>query len=374
MITLSHEQIQQLETPCIVIDMEQVQRNIHNMQSIADRRQCLLRPHIKTHKSVEIAKMQLAAGACGITCATVSEAEVMAAGGIQDIFIAYPLVSTHKLIRAVQLHRQIKRLILAVDSIAGARILSQMAVSENTILEVRLEIDTGAGRTGIPMAELDEAGQALWGLEGLRVTGIYTFKSLIYRDQPTTDAGLAGAEEGSMMAEAAKRLRKMGFEIQDISAGSTPTAASCADAGLVNEIRPGTYVYYDQMTHLEGACAADEIAAAVYVTVVSTPKQSLAVVDGGSKTFSGDVVLGKPPLFFRNYAVLPDHPHLLFNRMNEEHGILRSRQGPTGLSVGEVVAMVPLHVCTAVNLQDTFYAVSGNEIKRMPVDARGKLV
>lgn len=374
MKTLSYEQMQGLETPCIVVDMEQVQRNIRKMQEIADRRRCCLRPHIKTHKSAQLARMQLEAGACGISCATVSEAEIMAAAGIEDIFIAYPLVGTHKLIRAEQLYRRVKRLILAVDSVEGAKALSRLAVSGKLTLEVRLEIDTGAGRTGIPMAELKKTGQEIWGLEGLAVTGIYTFKSLIYRGQPTKDAGLAGAEEGAMMAEAAKLLREIGFAIREVSAGSTPTAEACAATGMVSEVRPGSYIYYDRMTYLEGACAAEEIAAAVYATVVSTPEPSMAVVDGGSKTFSGDVILGSPPFYFDSYAFLPDHPHLLLERMNEEHGILRSRQGPTGLSVGDVVAMIPLHICTAVNLQDHFYAVSENRIRQMPVDARGALV
>ncbi len=374
MIPLSYDQMQQLETPCIAVDMAQVQRNIQKMQDIAERSRCLLRPHIKTHKSTEIARMQLSAGACGITCATVSEAEVMAAGGIQDIFIAYPLIGAHKLIRAEQLCRGVKRLILAADSFAGARELSRLAVAAGLILEVRLEIDTGAGRTGIPMDKLAETGQEILRLEGLDITGIYTFKSLVYHGQPTKDAGLAGAEEAGMMAEAAEQLRRMGFSIRDISAGSTPTAAACAAGGGINEIRPGTYVYYDRMTYLEGACTEEETAAAVYATVVSTPEPSLAVVDGGSKTFAGDVVLGKPPFYFDTYAFLPEHPHLILERMNEEHGILRTRQGPTGLAVGDVVMLIPLHICTAVNLQDKFYAIKNDEIIRMPVDARGRSV
>lgn len=368
----------QLETPCIVADMQQVVSNITKLQNIANENNCCLRPHIKTHKSIEIARMQIDAGACGITCAKVSEAEVMAKGGIDDIFIAYPLVGEHKLKRALLLYHKLKRLILAVDSIECARALSEFAEKENVIFEVRIEVDTGAKRTGIVTDNLELYAKEIKNLEGIQVTGIYTFKSLVYRNAPTTDNNLAGLEEGQLMADIAKKLNAIGFDIKDISTGSTPTGESCAKTGLVTEIRPGTYVFYDQMTYMEKACTFSEIAAAVYATVVSVPDDSYAVVDAGTKTFSCDVRLHEAPFYYEGFAYIPNREDLILDRMNEEHGIIRATNKELGLKVGDIIPLIPVHICTAVNLQNEIYLYSNeneNEnLRKIKVDARGMLV
>lgn len=374
MINLSEEMLRIIETPCIVADMDQVQQNILNMQQKADHYKTKLRPHIKTHKSIEIARMQIQAGAQGITCAKVTEAEVMADGGMDDIFIAYPLVGENRMGRAAQLQRRIRRLILAIDSLEGAQALSQYAIGQGIRFEVRLEIDTGLKRTGMPRENLAALAKEILALQGIDVTGIYTFKSLLYQDSPTTDNALAGAEEGQIMADTAQMLRSLGLTIVDISAGSTPTAAACAQTGLVTEIRPGTYVFYDQMNVMENSCTADEIAACCYATVVSTPTPAYAILDMGAKMLGGDVILNQPPFYYKGYAYAPDHPHLLVNRMYEEHGIISSENGETGLAVGQIIRLIPTHICTAVNLQNYIYGISQGNLRKLPVDARGMLI
>ncbi|MEG1426850.1 MAG: alanine racemase, partial [Oscillospiraceae bacterium] len=158
-VLLEEKLLAQLETPCIVIDCAKAQENICRMQAVADACHCKLRPHIKTHKMGLFAQMQIGAGAGGITCAKVSEAEIMAQYGIKDIFIAYPMVGEFRIRRAIQLQKQIERLILAVDSVAGATLLNRAAQANGVILEVRMEIDTGAKRTGILMdAAVELAG------------------------------------------------------------------------------------------------------------------------------------------------------------------------------------------------------------------------
>ena len=148
------------ETPCLVVDVEKARENVARMQREVSACGCRLRPHIKTHKMPFFAQMQLEAGASGITCAKVSEAEVMAQGGAEDIFIAYPMVGEFRIRRALALKKQVKRLILAVDSLEGAKALSQAAQEAGEALEVRLEVDTGAKRTGVP-------GRAWWSWERL---------------------------------------------------------------------------------------------------------------------------------------------------------------------------------------------------------------
>lgn len=371
---LTQEQIEQLETPCLVIDMDLTKENIRRLQEAADKAGCRLRPHIKTHKMPLFAEMQIKAGASGITCAKVSEAEVMADGGIEDIFIAYPMIGNFRIQRAVGLAKRIKRLILAVDSLEGAKALEQAASEQDVILEVRMEIDTGAGRTGVPMDRAAELALAMKQMKHLKLTGIYTFKSLVLFGKPTEDNLLAAKEEGQMMAQAAEMLKNAGVEIQDISAGSTPTGIQVAQTGMVNEIRPGTYIFNDFMLIKEKAAHMDEIAVRFYATVVSCHHSQYAVIDGGTKCFPTDAVPGQPPFYFPGYAAVEGDDNLKLSRMNEEHGILTAANGETGLHVGQVLSLIPTHVCTAINMQNSVYILENGSLRKQTVDARGMLI
>lgn len=371
---LTEEQIRQLETPCLVIDAGQAGRNIVRMQAAADEAGCKLRPHIKTHKMPFFARQQIAAGAGGITCAKISEAEVMAEGGCDDIFIAYPMVGAFRIRRAIALAGKIRRLILAVDSLEGAQLLEDAAARHGTVLEVRLEIDTGAGRTGVPAARAAKLAQAVSGMAHLKLTGIYTFKSLVLGGQPTEDNELAADEEGRMMAAAAAAIRQAGVAVTDISAGSTPTGIAVARTGQVNEIRPGTYIFNDYMVTKERAAEPDEIAVRFYATVVSCQHPDYAVIDGGTKCFPTDIVPNQPPYCYPGYAVVEGDDNLRLSRMNEEHGIVTAVNGTTGLHVGQVISLIPVHVCTAVNMQTSVYLLEHGELRKQRVDARGMLV
>jgi len=371
---MQKELINQLETPCIVIDLKQTEENIAKMQSIADKYHTKLRPHIKTHKMPLFANMQLSNGAVGITCAKVSEAEVMADGGAQDIFIGYPMVGDFRIKRAIALTKRIKRLILAVDSMECAQALNESARQADIILEIRLEIDTGAKRTGVLREKSVELAVDISKMSNLRLTGIYTFKSLIYQNEPTLDKHIAGVEEGDLMKQLANDMKAAGVDIIDISAGSTPTGEEVAKTGNVNEIRPGTYIFKDFMLYKEGVAKLDEIAARIYSTVVSTPSKEYAVIDGGTKTFPMDIMLDLEPYHYPGYAIIEGNDDLQLRRMNEEHGIITSISGTTGLKVGDKISLIPLHVCTAINMQNKVYLYDGNNIKEENVAARGMLV
>lgn len=371
---LTEKQISCLETPCIVIDSEIVQKNIVRMQEKADQANCKLRPHIKTHKMSLFAIKQLQAGACGITCAKISEAEVMAGVEIEDIFIAYPMVGDFRISRAISLAKKIKRLILAVDSLEGAEKLNQAAAAHNIILEIRLEIDTGAGRTGVPMHRALNLALAIQNMKYLNLTGIYTFKSLILAGSPTVDNQQAAEEEASMMGAIATKLREAGIQIQDISAGSSPTGVLVAQSGLVNEIRPGTYIFNDYMLTKENVAKKNDIAVRFYATVVSCQHSSYAVIDGGTKCFPTDVPLEQPPYYYPGYAVIEGNDNLRLSRMNEEHGIIIALDGKTELRVGQVLSLLPIHVCTAINMQNNVYIFENGTLKKQKVEARGMLI
>lgn len=371
---LTREQLLLLETPCVVIDMELARKNCTDMQREADRCRCGLRPHVKTHKMPLFAAMQLEAGATGITCCKVSEAEVMSQAGIQDIFIAYPLVGKARLERGLNLHQHVRRLIFGVDSPETAQLLQNAAAGRGQTVEVRLEVDTGAGRTGIPREKALALARAVKAMPNLNLTGIYTFKSMVFQGQPTTDPEQAAREEGALMAQTAKELQAAGIPIREISAGSTPTGAAVARTGRVTEIRPGTYIFNDYMLVREGHCTLEDIAVRIYATVVSTPYPGYAVLDGGTKTFPTDIPLDTPPYCYPGYAIAEGNPDLELRRMNEEHGILTSRSGKTGLHVGDIVSLIPVHVCTAINLQNQVYLLEQGTLRKVRVSARGTLL
>jgi D-serine deaminase-like pyridoxal phosphate-dependent protein len=375
---ISDTLLESLETPCIVIDVEKARSNIIAMQKAADEAGCKLRPHVKTHKMPFFAKMQMEAGAVGITCAKVSEAEVMAAGGLDDIFIAYPMVGSFRIQRAIALGKNIKRLILGVDSFQGAVALSEAATEAGVILELRLEIDTGLRRTGIPPEEAPDLAMKIVEMPGLELTGIYTFKGLLYEGKFTNDNRLAGEEEGRLLAATAYKIESNGIKLKDISGGSSPTALATAQAAsgpcAVNEIRPGTYIFNDLLLCNENVAHYEDIALCVAATVVSCPREDYAVIDGGTKCFPTDQPLNVAPFFHTSYAQIEGHDHLRLSRMNEEHGIINSVTGKTGLSVGQVLTLIPIHVCTAVNLHNSAYLLEDGKLRREIIAARGMLV
>ncbi len=366
--------LEKLQTPCIVVDLEKVNKNLKEMQDSANSYKCKLRPHIKTHKMVPFAKLQLEYGAAGITCAKVSEAEVMADGGIDDIFIAYPIIGDFRIKRAITLAARTKRLILAIDSIEGATALNEAARDAGVCFEVRLEMDTGAKRTGVLRERAVSLATEINQMSNLNLTGIYTFKSLIYQGATTTDPEVAGQEEGELMKQVAEDLEAAGVNLKDISAGSTPTGLSVAQTGMVTEIRPGTYIFNDYMLYKEGITKLEEVAAHFYATVVSTPTVEYAVIDGGTKTFPMDIQLNVEPYYYPSYAIVEGNDDLQLKRMNEEHGIITSQSGKTGLKVGQKIKLIPVHVCPAINMQNQVYIYDGQDIYEQKVDARGMLV
>ena len=357
-------------TPYLLIDGAKMERNIRKMADVARENGVTLRPHVKTHKIPGIAREQLEAGAAGITVAKVSEAEVMADGGMEDIFIAYPLVTEAKIRQAIRLGERV-RLVVGVDSLEGVRRLS--AVAEDRALEVRIEVDTGLRRTGVPYDEAVELAGEIEAIRNLDLTGIYTYRGAVLAGSKTLELEKAGLEEGQIMVSLADQMRERGIGVDDISVGSTPTAEYVAKVEGVTEIRPGTYVFYDRMQARLGACSLDECAAVVVCTVVSRPTPDLAVIDGGSKTFATDVVPGAEPLSLEGYGHVVGYPDAVLERLTEEHGML-SVDEDCDLEVGDTLQIIPNHICSTVNLHDEVYLVGEDGgVEETRVAARGKV-
>jgi D-serine deaminase-like pyridoxal phosphate-dependent protein len=352
-----------LDTPALVIDGQKMEQNILGMADVAESRGVFLRPHVKTHKIPSLARRQRGAGAPGITVAKVSEAEVMADGG---------LVTETKIRRAIGVAKRGVRLILGVDSQRGAHKLSSLARDESITLEVRLEVDSGLGRTGVPRAEAAGLAREISSLENLDLTGAYTYRGAVLEDgSPATNLEEAGRLEGEIMVSVAEEIREAGVPIEDVSLGSTPTAEHAAGVEGITEIRPGTYVFYDRMQAALGACSLPDCALRVLVTVVSRPRPNLAIIDGGSKTFATDVQPKAAPLNLIGFGHVVGHPGAVLERVTEEHGML-SVDEDCDLQVGDKVEIIPNHVCSTVNLHDEVHILSADgSMEKVPVAARG---
>lgn len=362
-----------LETPCIVINLEKTEANIARMAAAIGKTGVRLRPHAKTHKLPEMAHRQLQAGAAGITVAKISEAEVMADGGIHDLFVAYPVVGLSKLRRAAKLIQAGVRLILGVDSLEGAQRMAQVAREQNVEFEARLEIESGLSRTGVLAPAAIALAKQIDALEGVSLTGIFTYRGAMLGGAGTTDLRSAGHEEGRFMVQTADELRAAGIGIRDVSVGSSPTAVYAAEIEGVTEVRPGTYIYQDAMQAAFGLCSLDECAGTVLATVVSRPVPDRIVIDGGSKTFATDVQPGKPPLHLKGFGRVIGDPEAVFERMNEEHGVIVVSPD-SQYQVGDVIGIIPNHICSTVNLHNFVYLLNADgETAKVPVAARGLL-
>jgi D-serine deaminase-like pyridoxal phosphate-dependent protein len=360
--------IDELDTPCLLVDLDRMEANIRAWQATIGDAGVGLRPHVKTHKVPAIARMQLDAGAAGITVAKVAEAEVFADGGCRDIFIAYPVIGAEKWRRAAELARRCT-LTIGVDSEAGARGLSAAAAAAGVTIRVRVEVDTGLNRAGVPPAAAGALCQLALDLPGLDLDGLFTFRGAGFAGSGGRPAAELGREEGELMAGLADELRAAGVPIRAVSVGSTPTARAAARAPGVTEVRPGTYIFSDYMTAEAGHVSYDDVALSILCTVVSRPASDLATVDGGCKTFSGDAIPASHHL--KGYARAVGMEAYV-ERMSEEHGVVRLGAGANP-QIGDRIAFYPIHVCPTVNLSDELIGVRGGRVEQVwPILARGK--
>ncbi len=357
-----------IETPALLIDLDLMEANIRRWQSAIDAAGVAFRPHIKTHKTPAIAAMQIDAGAIGIAVAKVAEAEVFAAAGFQDIVVAYPVFGEMKWQRLAELARTCT-ITVNVENELAARGLSAAAVAAGSQIRVHLEIDIGAHRCGVVPEDAEALGRLIMELPGLELDGITGYRSTGFPGAAGRSPEELGREEGELMVQLAERLRAAGLPIRTVAVGSTPTARAAALVPGVTEVRAGTYIFGDNLSVAWGAVVEDEIAANILCTVVSRPLPHRATIDGGSKTFSGDVAPGVLGLTSYGRAVGADAQ---IEAMNEEHGMVRL--GPEFVPVvGDRLRFIPNHVCTTVNLSDELIGIRDGRVEVVwPVLARGK--
>jgi D-serine deaminase-like pyridoxal phosphate-dependent protein len=343
------------DTPYLAVDPALLDRNLTAMAASARNRGLALRPHAKTHKCVEIARRQVALSGGGLTLATVAEAEVFADAGLDDVFLAYPVVAAGPRARRLRALTERVTLRVGVDSAEGAALLASAVPG----LEVLVEIDSGHRRTGVAPDRAGEVAAAARST-GLQVAGVFTFPGHSYAPGERKQAA---GDEATALAAAADALRAAGIEPRVRSGGSTPTAA-LSDGGVLTELRPGVYAFQDAQQAELGSADLADVALTAVATVVSR-QGDRAVVDAGSKVLGAD-----RPAWTTGYGRLPDQPDARIVALSEHHATV-TFTGPVP-AVGERVRIAPNHVCTAVNLADELVVVDGGvEVDRWRVAARG---
>lgn len=344
-------------TPYLRVDLARLRRNITRAAQRADAAGVALRPHVKTHKSMEIARLQLAAGAHGITVATIGEAETFVRHGVNDVFVAYPLWLDED--SAGRLRDLVSDAVIAigVDSVGGAanagRLLGDSAV------DVLVEVDSGQHRSGVLP---HDAGEVATTAErtGLSVRGVFTFPGHSY-----APGALAAAadEEATALRLAAASLREAGIEPRVVSGGSTPSLTH-SHTDVLTELRPGVYVFGDAQQWELGSMDPSEIALTCRSTVVSHAGGRL-VLDAGSKILGADRAA-----YGTGFGRLLDHPDARIVLLSEHHAVVDLDGAPLP-PLGSQVAVVPNHSCNAVNLVDTIHVEESGELRAWTVTARG---
>lgn len=356
--TLKKDIIENFGTPCPVIDLDVVERNIANAQARCDKAGLANRPHIKTHKSPILANMQIKAGARGITCQKLGEAEVMADAGITDIILATNLLGAARSGRLAALQRRVALKVCADNAVSLAQ-YTKAATQAERALDVLIECDTGQLRAGV-----ETPGEALALAEIIKAEPMLNFAGLLF--YPPLDGW---PQTQVFFDEISAGLNKLGMTANIISTGGTPNFVNMGKLKGATEHRAGTCIFNDLMMIEAGVASLEDCAFQVYTSVVSRGSSERGILDAGSKTLTADTG------GLEGFGRIIEHPTARIHKFAEEHGFLDLSKCNDKPEVGDIVRVIPNHVCVAVNMVDQLVAVRAGEIVEViPVAARGKLV
>ena len=344
--------IDELETPVPVVDLDRMEANITRLQTYLAEHKIANRPHIKTHKIPAIAKMQMDAGAVGITCQKVSEAEVMAEAGFNDILITYNIMGERKLKRLMSLAGRAQVSVTA-DSAFTIHGLSKAAEQVGLTLTVLIECDTGAHRCGVQSPqEAAELARLIGRLPNLHLGGLMTYPTNEHFDV--------------FVRQTRALLKEDGLKIERVSGGGTPCMWEAHTHPELTEHRAGIYVYGDRLTLRSGAVTLDTSALKIFATVVSRPTSDRGILDAGSKTLSSDLH------GLDGHGYVCEYPEANIYSLSEEHGHVDFSACARKPEIGERVSIIPNHCCTVTSLFDEMIGARDDRVEaRWQIPARG---
>lgn len=343
-----------MQTPFVKINEAIVDDNIKRFQQYCDANNKNFRPHIKTHKSVLMAKKQLSAGAVGLNCQKLGEAEVFADAGFKDILITYNMLGDERLQRLSALNNRINLTVTADNNV----VVNGLNKHLTKPLKVMVECDTTGGRCGVQSAQQAlELAQLIIKTDNLIFSGLLTYPS-------SNTLSIVD----NWFADAIDLFAKENITIDVISNGGTPDMYQSGEVLNSSEHRAGTYIYNDRSLIEAGTCALENCALTLEVMVISKPTDSRVIVDAGTKSFSSDT------LGMEGFGLIKNYPKAKWVGLSEEHGTLDFSHSENKPEIGEVLSIVPNHACVVSNLMDQVFLLrTDGQIEAMNIDARGKV-
>ena len=351
--------VEEFETPSIVVDLDIAETNIRKMQTFADDNGMGLRPHSKTHKSPYWAHKQLDAGAVGITCSKVGEAEVLVDGGVRDVLIANEIVGAKKIARLAALEKR-ANVVVAVDNVENVRELSEAATAIGVEIGVLVDVNVRIARCGVEPGEPSTTlAKIVDGMAGVRFDGLMGYEGHVTADEDEKRQIVTEAMDKFKYAK--DEVESAGLEAKIMSAGGTSTYMETAKIDYVTEIQCGSYIFMDGK-YLDEMSDFD-LAITVASTVISRPTPERGILDIGRKSMNAETGLPR--------VVSPAGATLV--GLNEEHGILKLEAGGQGLQAGDQVHLLPMTASTTINIHDYYFCVRNGILEDVvPVAARGR--
>jgi D-serine deaminase-like pyridoxal phosphate-dependent protein len=347
-----------LGTPFAYVDTDTLAANIQAMSGAAARSGLALRPHAKTHKLAAVARLQLDAGAVGLTVAKVGEAEALVQAGVMTSYlIAHPFWSRQQVDRFVALQRRCE-VVASVDSIDGAQRLSAAGQRAGVDVAVSLIVDTGYGRFGVTPETARETAVAIARMPAVKLVGTRSHAGHVYAQRDREARRTICLEEVSTMTSVAEQIRGEGLALPNVSVGSTPGAApflELDDIGAVTEFRPGNYVFLDRQQCSMGVASVNQCALTIVTTVISTPRHDIAILDAGKLTLSST-----PDPLAAGYGLVVQCPNAIVSSLSQECATVKTYDWRP--PIGTRVSVVPNHACEITNLASEVYYGAGGRI------------
>ncbi len=360
-----------IDTPALLIDYDLMMENLRFMQEKANQYKVNLRPHTKTHKMPELAKLQMKEGACGITVAKVGEAEVMAQNGLKDIFIANEIVGVSKIERIKALNRIIN-IRIGVDDETQIDQLEEVFKDEEKGIEVLIEVEVGENRSGVITEEqLIRLAKYIKNTSKVNLKGVFSHEGHTYKAKDIQECVKAAIESQKRTRRAGDLLKALDIEIDTVSIGATPSMMQAEIIDGITEIRPGTYLFMDVG---QGSALGDfgRCAATVLTTVISKPTDERIVLDAGAKSLtSQNRAEGICATY--GYGLVKNSHNVRLSGVFDEHGLIYDKEYRAYINIGDKIEVIPNHICPTCNLYEQAYLVSkGRQLKTIPILGRGK--
>ena len=354
----------EINTPALLIDLEKMEFNLNAVADFLKDKEANIRPHTKTHKSPVLAHKQIKAGAIGVTCQKLAEAEVMAGAGIEDILITNQIIGSNKIKRLVNLAKKID-IKVVVDNVSNIEAISEAAMQEDVKLGVLVEVNIGLNRCGVtPGEEALQLAQEIVKNKGLEFKGLMGYEGHTVFIESYEERKRETIKALKLLMDTKELVEQNGLKCKIISSGGTGTYNITGEYPGITEIEAGSYLTMDgQYGTIDGIGEEFKKALTLLTTVISRPVEDRAVIDAGVKTVTED--FGLP--------AVKDGEGITLFQLDEENGHLRLENSGKNLKVGDKIELIPSHGCTTINLHDVFYGIRGGIVESiLPIEARGK--